>query len=122
MGSLGGRSFTPMAVPKPSPNPDGGTKERVPADQQTRRHDTPKDQNDESAIHQVRRQHRWCGGIYSPEQLRIDAGILQPDVGKPSENGSQAGERIVAPSQAVSLPQGVAFRNIGSIQFHKTKA
>jgi hypothetical protein len=95
-----------MAAPKPSPNPDGGAKERVPSDQQTRRHDTPEDENDESAIHQVRRQHRWCGGIHSSEQLRMDASILQPDVGKPSENGSQAGERIVARWQAVSLRTG----------------
>jgi hypothetical protein len=36
----------------------------------------------------------------------MDAGILQPDVGKRSENGSQAGERIVARWQAVSLRTG----------------
>jgi hypothetical protein len=36
----------------------------------------------------------------------MDAGILQPDVGKPSENGFQAGECIVARRQAVSLRTG----------------
>jgi hypothetical protein len=83
---LGRRLFTPIAGPKPYPNPDGGTKERVPAHQQTRRHGTPKHENEESAIRQIRRQDHWQRGIHKPEQLCTDPKILGFQFGEFSED------------------------------------
>ena len=92
-----------MPPPKPGPNYDGNAKERVPTDQQARRDNAPQDENDQSAIRQVRRQHRGYGGIHKSEQFRTNSVIVRHGLGKSSENGPQAGGCILARGQDVLL-------------------
>jgi hypothetical protein len=103
---LGARLLPQVAPPNPRSNHDGGANQRVPADQQARRHDAPQDEQNESAIHQVRRQHRRRGGIDEPQQLRTNPVVLGMDVRDFSKDPAQAGGWIVACWRNFLLPTG----------------
>ena len=96
---------------------DGNAKQRVPADQQTVRDDAPQDENDQSAIRQVRRQHRGHGGIHQSEQFRTNSVILRLTASASLRRTVLRPEDACVPAGKTSCcPRGVSFRNIGPIQ------